>query len=302
MQSNTAVSLFDVIDPATFNTLVQNLIEEQTSFISSGVAQKSENLAKFLSSNVVSKRIPAWAGDSIYDEVPVRCTCAQQWAAAKFDFPATQEDVARRIGTYEARRAQALILSILSGVFMSNQAKDSGDMTFDASGAAFVQGVTNFTFQNLECALDTIACQSELTTLMVHTAVYNRFRKNDLIDFICDSNGNPLPTIQGMKVIFDDGMPKRGNVYDSYLFAPGAVGFAFGNVKHATELEVLPDTTEILYRRWQNCFHPIGFEWTGDTTDQGGPTNAQLSDGASWKRACPDRNDVKMIRLITREA
>jgi hypothetical protein len=46
----------------------------------------------------------------------------------------------------------------------------------------------------------------------------------------------------------------------------------------------------------------MGFAYTGATTSGGGPLDTVLDDAASWNRACPERKQVKMAALITREA
>ena len=50
-----------------------------------------------------------------------------------------------------------------------------------------------------------------------------------MIDFIPDSEGKPIATFQGRRVIVDDSLPMRagttdGLVYTTYLFGPGAFG------------------------------------------------------------------------------
>ncbi len=343
-------ALADVIVPSIFDPYVQKLTEEKTAFLSSGIVTPSVQLTRFLAGGGMTLNIPTWKdldndvpkvatdGTTVgspwpyddagvlfggvplipnkiqaYNEVAIRITRTQQWAANKLADSLAGSDamsaIADRVSAYEARFLQKQIISTLIGVFADNVANDSGDMTFNASGSVFAAGVTNFTAENLFDALQTAGdSQGDFTVLAVHSAVYNRMRKNDLIDFIPDSvTGAQLATFQGLRLVVDDGMPKTGNVYTSYAFAPGALEIGWGNLKKPTAVVEVEDAgngigAEVLYRRWQNCVHPMGFAYTGSTANSGGPLDTVLDDAASWNRACPERKQAKMAQLITREA
>lgn len=344
------VALGDVIVPAIFNNYVQKLTEEKVAFLRSGIVKVSPQLNGWLATGVggMTLNIPTWkdldndapliandgtggspaeqyygvvlGGTAIlpkkitaYNEVAIRCTRTQQWAANRLADCLSGSDamtaIATRVADYEARFLQRQVLAVLKGVFADNVANDSGDMSLDVKGGAFVAGATNFTAENLFDALQTAGdSQSDFRALAVHSAVYNRMRKNNLIDFKQDSvPGADLGSFQGLELIVDDGMPKTGNVYTSYIFAPGALEIGYGALKKPTAVVEAEDAgngigTEILYRRWQNSIHPMGFAYTGSTTAGGGPADSVLEAAASWNRACPERKQVKMAQLITREA
>lgn len=261
-------------------------------------------------------------GLTTFNEIAVKMIRTQQWAESKLQDYISGDDalsaIANRVAFYEARRLQAVTLAALAGVFADNDlAPDAGppadthtqfDLTFDASGVSFVEGVTNFTADNLFNAQQTMGdSQEDLGILAVHSAVFTRMKKNNLIDFKQDSEtGASLATFQGMKVVYDDGMPKTGQVYDSYLFAPGAMELGWGAPEKATEVSWQPDAglgigQNVLFRRWITSVHPMGHAFIGTTTG-GGPTNANLALAASWSRRCPERKQVKIARLRTREA
>lgn len=340
-----SVALADIIVPTIFTAYTQKQTEEKSKFVRSGILQRSSVLDTFLNSNGGNTlNRPSWkdldndvelvASDAsgvayggsgvtpnnlgTFNEIAVRLIRTQQWGARKLQDYISGDDamraIAGRVSDYEARRLQALVLAILTGVFADNDAAPSGsehvqgDLTFDASGGAFVEGVTNFTADNLFNAQQTMGdSQEDLRILCVHSAVYTRMKKNNLIDFKQDSvTGASLATFQGMDVIYDDGMPKSGNIYDSYLFAPGALEIGWGNVEKGTEVDWAPEAgngigEEVLYRRWMQSVHPMGHAYVGAATG-GGPTNAVLDDAASWERRCPERKQVKIARLKTREA
>jgi hypothetical protein len=336
----------DIIVPEVFSPYVRLLSEEKSKFVQSGILTPSPELTAFLAGGGMTYNMPSWqqianteekiASEAIgsleggtgitpekidtFNEIAIRLTRTQQWGASQLSKYLSGEDpmsaVANFVGEYEALRLQALTLAILAGVFADNDAAPAGgdthtagDLTFDASGAGFVAGVTNFTAENLFDAQQTAGdSQDNFKVLAVHSAVYNRMKKNNLIDFKQDSEtGANLATFQDLRVVFDDGMPKTGNVYSSYLFAPGALEIGWGNVERATSVAWQEDAGnglggEVLFRRWMNCVHPMGHAYVGSTTASGGPSNTTLTAAASWSRRCPERKQVKLARLITREA
>lgn len=342
----------DIIEPAIFTPYVQKITEEKAEFVQSGILQQSSQIASFLAGGGLVETRPTWkdldndaenvatedlsflysgtpatpSKITTYSEVLVRLTRTKQWSAHKLqDFISGSDAMAAiggRVGFWESRRLQAAVLATVAGVLADNDAAPggsdthtAGDLTFDASGGGFVSGVTNFTAENLLDAKQTMGdSQGDLKILAVHSAVYNRMLKNDLIDFRPDSaQGAALGSFQGMRLVVDDGMPKSGNVYHSYLFAPGALEYSFGDMPRATEIQWLPDAgkglgQEVLYRRWALCIHPMGHAYTGSQSAKGGPANGDastantLAHAASWSRRCPERKMVKFARLITREA
>jgi hypothetical protein len=150
-----------------------------------------------------------------------------------------------------------------------------------------------------------------LTGVMVHSIVYSRMQKNNLIEFIPDARGEvTIPTFLGRQVIVDDGMPRTGSVYDTWLFGSGAARLGSVSPDNATELERHPGAgngggQDVLWSRVQWSIHPSGFAYTG-TAPNGGPSNAatanNLADADSWDRVFSERKQIKFARLVTREA
>jgi len=336
-----STEIANIVVPAIFNPYVQKLTEEKTKFIQSGIVQNSPQLNRWLAGGGMTLTTPTWkdldndaenvAGETLsqihnggtatvtpselttYTEVAIRLTRTKQWAAEKLQDYLSGSNamtaIGGRVAKYEALRLQACALAILAGVFADNVANDSGDMVFDASVPAYTPGVTDFSADNLFNAQQTAGDSQELfKKLAVHSAVYTRMKKNNLIDFKQDSvTGASLATFQDLDVVFDDGMPKSGNVYTSYLFEPGALQIGFGAVAKPTEVHWTPESGngiggEILFRRWMYSIHPMGFAYTGATTASGGPDNDTLDNAASWNRTCPQRKQVGLAALITKEA
>ena len=63
---------------------------------------------------------------------------------------------------------------------------------------------------------------------------------------------------------------------------------------------------DILYSRTQWAIHPVGHRFAVASPAVGGPSNAStsgnLAHADSWVRVYPERKQIKIARLITREA
>jgi hypothetical protein len=119
-----------------------------------------------------------------------------------------------------------------------------------------------------------------------------------------------IPTFLGREVVVDDGLPFSGSIYQTWLFGRGAVRYGTASPKVPTEVERDPGAgngggQEVLYNRVQWSIHPTGHAYTG-TAPNGGPTNAatanNLAAAGSWNRVYPERKQIKIARLISREA
>ncbi|ENA2362942.1 major capsid protein, partial [Acinetobacter baumannii] len=95
------------------------------------------------------------------------------------------------------------------------------------------------------------------------------------------------------RVIVDDGMPVEGDVFTSYLFGYGAIGFQ--DIGAPVGVETDRDSlagTDILINRRHFVLHPRGIKWAGDTGIA--PNNAGLATAGNWERVY----DPKQIRIV----
>lgn len=253
-------------------------------------------------------------------EIGVRLNRNQSWSTADLATALAGDDpmaaIAARVAFYWVRRRQRLFINIWNGVIADNAAAPTGsdthtqnDLVNDVSGASYVAGVTDFT---AGAFLDTLVTmgdsQEDLAVVMVHSVVYNRMQKNNLIDFIPDSNGVVrIPTFLGRRVVVDDGMPNTANVYDTWLFGSGAAQLGETPAEVPTEVsrEALAGNgggQEILTTRQVLAIHPTGHAYIQATIPDGGPSNSDLATAANWSRRYPERKQIKFARLVTREA
>lgn len=267
-------------DLAEFSAYVQRRVEEKTQLLSSGVVQRSEELQKFLASGFSS-------ATTDNGEAFIRCIRVKDWAAERLKSCTT--GIGSHVAEFESYRLTVQILSILQGALKEQ-------VLF--SGTEFEPGVTTLTYSNLE---QVTRRHFGLGTLMVHTALYSRLKKNNCLEPTPDPvTGESIQTWGDLRVLWDDNMPKAGNLFTSYLFGQGALGIAMGS---DTTVETATDdagvSQEILIRKWKSCVHPAGFAWKG-AVGGGGPTNHELADYAAWRQA--DDGPARMVKIVTREA
>lgn len=228
--------------------------------------------------------------------------------------------IGNRIGSYWSRRHQAIFVATIKGIFADNAAAPGGtehvqnDMTHDVSAGGYTPGKTDFHAAAFIKAAGTMGDSADtIKMVMMHSVVFQRAQINNLIDFIPDAvnpNAAAIPTFLGRRVIQDDGLPVTGQVYDTWLFGEGAVQLGVGSADVPVETERLPRSgdgggQENLITRQQLVMHPVGNQYAG-TAPNGGPSNAattnNLADAGSWLRVFAERNQIKIARLITKEA
>ncbi|QDP52357.1 MAG: putative major capsid protein [Prokaryotic dsDNA virus sp.] len=338
----------DVIVPEIFNPNVQQITEEKSRIVQSGAVVRDPQIDNELAGGGVTFNTPSYKdldnveenissddqGDKytggtndskpqktgMANEVSVRLSRNQSWSSgdltAALQGSDPMDSIASRVGNYRALRMQAAFIATMKGIFADNDAAPTsgehvqGDLTNDIKGAS-VSEATKFSAPAFLDACVTMGdSQEDLGLVMVHSIVYNRMQKQNLIDFVPDARGEVrIPTFLGRTVVVDDSMPKSGGVYETWMFGAGAVRIGMGNPKVPTETKRDPDSgngagSEILYNRWEWCIHPTGHAFAVAASG-GGPSNAatagNLAHADSWKRVYSERKQIKIARLITRE-
>lgn len=347
----------DIVVPRVFTPFVQQLTEERSDLVQSGVLAASpvintllagggktfdipsfqdlDNTADNVSTDAIAdvQTLAAGAGTTLAaqqdarpvkiqtsTEVATRLVRNQSWSSADLAAQLAGADpmaaIASRVADYWVRKLQLIFVATWNGVIADNAAAPSGgdthtqdDLIFDASGGSFIDGVTNFTAKNFLAATLTMGdAMRDLTTIMVHSTVFNRMQNNNLIDFIPDARGEvDIPTFQGKRVIVDDGMPVTSNIYDTWIFGSGTSQLGTGSAKvptavHREELAGNGGGQEILTNRLVWAIHPTGHAFIQGSIPSGGPSNSDIAAAANWSRVFPERKQIKFARLVTREA
>jgi hypothetical protein len=337
-----AVQLTDVIVPEIFTPYTQLMTEQKSALIRSGALVMDAELSSFLngpgstfnklffndlsdvSENISNDNPAAFStpqGINTGSEVQVRLSRNQSWSSMDLVSQLIAKDpmdaIANRVSDYWVRRYQDIFVATMKGVFADNDAAPAAsehvqfDLTHDISGSSFGSGVTSFSAEAFVDATLTMGDRmGYLSMIMVHSIVYGRMQKNDMIDYIQDSvTGDSIPTFRGRAVVVDDGIPFSGGVFESWLFGQGAVVMGAGSPKVATETIRVPSAgngggQETLHNRVELAMHPVGHQFAATYTT-GGPSNAatsgNLAHAASWKRVFAERKQIRIARLKTRE-
>lgn len=142
--------------------------------------------------------------------------------------------------------------------------------------------------------------KDRIVGILMHSAVEAHLAKNDLIQFIRDSQGQiVMRTFMDKRVVVDDANTPTTGVYTTYLFGPGAIGFAEGSPKVPSELDRNPligGGQEYLVTRRHFVLHPRGIRWTpgsGVPVKQT-PSDAEIANAANWTRVYEPKN----IRIV----
>lgn len=184
------------------------------------------------------------------------------------------------------------LLAVLKGVFasstMSGNVHDISSLEGDLAkinGTSFIDAKTK-----LGDASD------KLTAVAMHSTVFAELEKQNLIQYIPNSQGVvDFPSYLGRKVIVDDGCPKDGDVYTTYLFGQGAIGEGNGAAPVPTETDRDSLAGEdILINRQHFLLHPRGVKFTDSSVAKKSPSNAELANQANWNRVYENKN----IRIV----
>ncbi len=300
MATGPITQLSDVIVPEIFNPYVQQVTEEKSRLITSGAIVRSPELDMDLAGGGLTFNAPSFKdldneddnistddGDDDFtggsanstpkktgtsQETVVRLSRNQSWSSADLTAALAGADpmnsIADRVAGYWARRLQAAFIATMTGVFADNDAAPSDsehvqeDLTNDISGDSYSSGVTDFSAEAfIDAAVTMGDSMGDLSMIAVHSIVYARMQKNNLIDFIPDARGETnIPTFLGRVVIVDDGVTNSDGVYQSWLFGAGAFQLGMGMPKVPTEVARKPDSgngggSEILYNRTEWAIH-----------------------------------------------
>lgn len=215
--------------------------------------------------------------------------------------------IADLVAAYWNRREQSLLVSMLKGVFAANVASNAGDLSLtlavnDAATATAANLIGVDAVTDAKTKLGDAA--GKLTAIMMHSSVYARLQKLQVVEMIPDSDTKiNIPYYLGLRVIVDDGCPAvattNGYKYTSYLFGQGAIGRGEGSAP--TPVETDRDSLageDYLINRRHFLLHPRGIKWTEASVAGEAPTNTECEAAANWSRVYEKKN-IRIVQLIT---
>lgn len=329
------VRLSDVVIPEVFTEYIQVRTAELSEFRNSGVLVDSPRINELLSGGANTFNVPFFndlAQDdpnvssddpasfsvakkiSTGQEIAQRHNLNQSWSSMDLVDPLSGTDpvgvITSLVGGYWGRAENRMIVAACEGIFADNEANDSGDMLNDiALGSAGTP--TSVNLISAEAVIDAQQtmgdAQGALGVLAVHSVVMARMKKNNLIDFVPDSQGLvDIPFFLGLRVVVEDSLPTNtvnGNVeYSSYLFGTGAFlrGESPARVPTAVDRDEKAGDgggQEFLHSRVQWAHHARGFAWIAGSQAGTSPTFAELRLAANWDRRYPERKQIKLAEL-----
>ncbi len=303
----------DVIVPDVFNPYVIQRTAELSALVQSGIVVPNPELDKLASSGGKLINMPYWNDLTGDDEVlsdngaltPDKITAGQDvaallmrgkaWAANDLAKALSGDDPMRAIGdlvaAYWARMEQKTLISILTGAMSASNMTGN---VHDVSAATDANTITGATFIDAKTKLGDAA--DRLTAVIMHSAVFASLEKQNLIEYIPNSQGVvDFPRYLNKRVIVDDGCPVAAGVYTTYLFGEGAIGRGEGGAPVPTETDrdsLAGD--DILINRRHFILHPRGIAFTSSSVAGASPTNAELATNTNWTRKYENKN----IRIV----
>jgi len=329
--------LSDAIVPEVFFNYMLKKTETKSNIFQSGVMRKDADIAKKLAGGGRTFNVPFWkdlddtesnvaSDDPSSDGTPLKITSGQDiarrqvrtqgWSTARLVSELAGDDpmdaISSRVSDYWVRQFQLIVVNTLRGVIADNVANDSGDMVNDIS-LDTADAIAAAELISAEAILDTAQTmgdsQMDLQVLIMHSVVYNRLQKLNLIDFIPDSEGKVrFPTYLGYRVVVDDGCPaiagSERTMYHTYLL--GADALAWTEVGVDMPVETDGDASaadgmgiEELWTRRQFVMHPYGIKFTDTSVAAEFPTNTELRTAGNWDRVYAERKQIPIATLIT---
>jgi hypothetical protein len=205
--------------------------------------------------------------------------------------------IVSRFAEFWNRDLQDVLLAVVAGATGALAAEGTPVNTLDitgATGAAAVFDGESF----IDAKFRLGDHESDLAAVVVHSKTYALMQKQDLITFVAVSEqGRPIPTYMGKRVIVDDRMPNDGTNFTTYLFAPGAIGYAEKAPKNPIEAWRDPLSGggfEYIVQRRMFLLHPRGIKWIGSPALETA-SNAELATAGNWQRVYQPKN----IKLVT---
>lgn len=317
LQLFAKTQIADVIVPSVFNPYVIQRTAELSAMSQAGIISNNPELDALASAGGKLINMPYWNDLTGDDEVlsdtgaltPEKITAGQDIAALFMRGKAwSTNDLAKAlagsdpmaaigdlVADYWARRRQALLFSMLKGVFAA--ASMSGNLLDVSALVGDLAKITGNTFIDAVTKLGDAA--GKITAVGMHSGTYASLQKQNLIEYVPTSDGKVnIPYYLTKRVIVDDGCPQAAGTYTTYLFGEGAIGLGNGSAPVPTETDrdsLAGD--DILINRQHFVLHPRGVAFQNAAVVGSSPTNAEAETAANWLRKYENKN-IRIIKFV----
>ncbi len=330
------VQIADIYNPLVFSAAEQEAQVELNNFLASGVMFEDPRLTAMASvgGNIgelpffkpLGTEEPNYSNDVTGDSsTPNKiskanmkyrlCNQNNSWSTMDLAVDLALEDpvqaITNRVGSYWATTNERRLIQSTMGILNDNVANDASDMVVDiATDAAGAPTAAELVSNDaiLDAQQTAGDHQAGFSAIAMHSVVYNRLRKQQLIDFIRDADNNTLFQMYGnLRVIVDDSLSAVAGTnrvtYTTVIFGSGAVVAGMGRTAVPSELDRDPEKgngggQSTLYSRRADIIHPLGFEFTSASVAGQSATLAELSTAANWNRVW-ERKNVPLCFLQT---
>lgn len=311
----------DIIQPEVFTPYTIQKTMEKSALIQSGIAENTAEFDALAGGPNTLINMPYWndlTGDAevmndtgettpgaitASKDVARKLAFTKSWGANGLASLLSGDDpmgaIADRVADYWTRWYQQVLLSILEGVFdSSTMAGKIHDISNEVGEDSLISGNTF-----LDAAQKMGDAKDLLVAVMMNSAVETYLAKNDLIEYLPESEGNAyIRQFLGKRVIVDDSMPfdTTDGIGVAYLFGYGAIAWGNGTHPDIIQTEVVRKGLslageDVLVSRRLPLLHPRGVKWTGaNATGNNFPTLQELEDGGNWERVY----EPKAIRIV----
>jgi len=331
------VRLADVYEPLTFNQAVQEAAIELNAFAQSGVLIGDQRIDAMANVGGSIGELPFYLGmtndepnyssdDPGVTSTPAKISGAKQifrkammnksWSTMDLSRELALSDplaaITDRVGQYWASAINRRCIQTAMGLLADNSANDAGDMIYSIAtdDAAAITDAERISADAVIAAAGTMGDHAKtLSVIAMHSVVYQRLQRQDLIAYIQPSNTDiQIPTYLGYRVVVDDAMPAVAGTnritYTTVLFSIAALAFGQGTPEMPSEMERKPDSgngggQDILYSRRTDIIHPQGFQFTSASVAGQSPTEAELAGATNWDRVFAERKNVGIAFLQT---
>lgn len=316
------VQLSDIYNPLTFAQAAQEKQQELNRFINSGVMVRSPmvdaqastggNIGELPFGAPLGTDEPNYSTDNPATlSTPKKVTSKkmkwrlasqnQSWSTMDLSRELALEDpagwITTRIGQYWATVNEKRVIQSCLGILADNKANDSGDMVVNiATDAAGAVGAAETISGN--AVIDALGTMGDhdgaIGVIAVHSKVRDSLRKQNLIEFVRNSEGVIMfEQYLGKRLLVDDSLPAVAGTnritYTSILFGAGAFVSGEGRIMTPSEMLRKPDAgngggEEIIYSRRADIIHPMGFSFESASVAGQSATHAELATAGNWNR------------------
>jgi hypothetical protein len=321
--ANDVTKIIDTITPEVFNKYIDVYTAEKSAIINSGVAVADARVSEMITAGGTTVNMPYWNDLSGDDEVlsdgaslgTDKITAGADiaavmyrgkgWAVNELAAVLSGSDplgsLMNKVGAFWVRQEQKVLTNVLDGLFAAagtgENATPAGTLRADhlAETSAGISA---------EAILDTKQLLGDnadkLALLVMHSAVYTKLQKQNLIEFVpASQQGGKIATYLGYRVVVDDALAAVDGTYRTYLLGAGSFGRNTGAPSKVTSFEKARDAAageDKIYTRRAFVMHPYGVKFKSDSVAGVTPANAELALASNWQ-AVYDMKNIGIVAL-----